>query len=224
LSALSRKKPENPGELQSTSAGTAGREKQSEFTQDARPRRAGGVDGNGIRRRQLGDGDIDSGVQDRYVPVWERVRQHRNPRGVSGKAKLLGSPRVECNVLFSSTTVGALGAPQIIKGHFTYTNCTGCGHVQELEGTTAEIEVLRTGHETASVTGEAEILVTCFGIECEYTGEGLAGTARGPLLATQANGEVALSEQVVHGLGSFCPPNAKLDILMTPLTATYISS
>jgi hypothetical protein len=139
-----------------------------------------------------------------------------------GKAKLLSIIPVECNVLFASTSVGALASPQIIKGHFTYTNC-GCT-VEEIIGTTAKIEVLKEGHETASVTGEASIYVDCFGIDCIYIGTGLKGTAKGPLLSTQANGEVSLQNQVLSGYWSFCPTGAKLDITMTPLVATYISS
>jgi hypothetical protein len=140
-----------------------------------------------------------------------------------GKAKLLASPEVQCDVLFSSTSVGALGAPQIVEGHFTYTNC-GCP-VKEVAGTTASIEVLKEGHETAKVTGEAEINVNCFGISCTYNGEGLKGTAKGPLLSveTRPNGEVSLSEQEVAGGGFFCPSKAKLDITTTPLSATYIA-
>jgi hypothetical protein len=142
--------------------------------------------------------------------------------GVSvGKIKLLASPEVQCDALFSSTSVGALGAPQVIEGHFTFTNC-GCT-VKEKAGTTAKINVLKEGHETASVTGEAEIIVTCFGIECTYKGTGLKATAKGPLLSTEANGEVNLSEQEVSGKGTFCPSHAKIDAKGTPLAATYIS-
>jgi hypothetical protein len=137
-----------------------------------------------------------------------------------GKAKLLASPEVQCNVLFESTSVGAAGAPQVIEGHFTYTNC-GCT-VKEKAGTTAKISVLKEGHEIASVTGEAEIIVTCFGIECTYKGTGLKGTAKGPLLSTEANGETNLSEQEVSGKGAFCPSKGKLDIKTTPLAAAYI--
>src|ERR1051326_4219472 len=141
-----------------------------------------------------------------------------------GKAKLLASPRVECNVLFSSTSVGALAKPQVIEGHFTYTNC-GCT-VREVAGTTARITVLKEGHETGRVTGEAEISVNCFGIVCTYNGEGLEGTAKGPLLSAQVpdNGEVSLQEQVVTGSGSFCPSEGKLDIVTTPLTAVSIAN
>src|ERR1051326_199436 len=137
-----------------------------------------------------------------------------------GKAKLLANPRVECNVLFSSTSVGAAAAPQVIEGPFPHTNC-GCT-VREGTGTTAVIKVLRTSHETATVTGEAEISVNCFGIVCTYKGEGLEGTAKGPLLSTEANGEVNISEQVVTGSGSFCPSEGKLDIKTTALMPVYI--
>jgi hypothetical protein len=137
-----------------------------------------------------------------------------------GKAQLLASPEVQCNVLFESTKVGAAGAPQVIEGHFTYTNC-GCT-VKEKSGTTAKINVLREGHETASVTGEAEIIVACFGIECTYKGTGLKGTGKGPLLSTEANGEINLLEQEVTGKGAFCPSKGKLDIKATSLAAAYV--
>src|SRR5262249_22248767 len=138
-----------------------------------------------------------------------------------GKAKLLSSIKVECDVLFSSTSVGALAAPQVIKGHFTYTNC-GCT-VEEVSGTTAKIEVLREGHETASVKGSGKVIVNCFGIECTYVATGLKGTAKGPLLSTEANGEISISEQVLTGSGIFCPSEGKLDIKTTPLSAAYFS-
>src|SRR5262249_35407352 len=138
-----------------------------------------------------------------------------------GKAKLLATPRVECDVLFESTSVGEEAAPQVIEGHFTYTNC-GCT-VRERAGTTASLEILKEGHETASVVGEALVEVNCFGIVCTYKGEGLKGTAKGPLLSTETNGEVNLSEQEVRGSGSFCPSRGKLDIKTTPLSATYIT-
>src|SRR5262249_23610503 len=90
----------------------------------------------------------------------------------------------------------------------------------------ATIEVLSTGHETASVVGEALIEVNCFGIVCTYKGEELEATATGPLLSAveNPNGEVNLNEQEARGSGSFCPSRAKLDIKTTPLSATYIGS
>src|ERR1051326_692932 len=96
-----------------------------------------------------------------------------------GKAKLLASPRVECNVLFSSTSVGSSGSPQIIKGHYTYTNC-GCT-VREVVGTTAIVEVLKEGHETAKVIGEGEVEVNCFGINCPKKSERLQKTTKDAL-------------------------------------------
>lgn len=143
-----------------------------------------------------------------------------------GKAKLLdneGGVLVECNVLFQSRTVGGLGTPQVIEGNFTYVNCGTC-QVREALGSLAIIEVLREGHETAKVKGEAEISVSCLGIACVYNGEGLEGTAKGPLLANPArpNGEVFLQRQVVNPVEGICP-EAELDIIMVPLTATYLA-
>jgi len=138
-----------------------------------------------------------------------------------GKAKLLSSINVECNVLFLGEATA--GAPLTVEGNFTYTNCGSCT-VEEIGGPVV-IEVLKESHETGSVIGEGEVHVNCSGLNCYYNGEGLKGTAKGPLLSTQANGEVTLSEQETHKVkGLFCPSTAKLDITTTPLVATYIKS
>jgi len=148
-----------------------------------------------------------------------------------GKAKLLTSVgTTECNVLFSGM-VEKEGSPLVVKGGFTYTNCVlgavTCSATEE--NGPAEVSVLKEGHETAKVTGEGLVHVVCAGfIDCSYTGAGLVGTAKGPLLSAQTpdNGEVSLSEQSVakEAGGLLCPKTAKLDITTTPLTATYIST
>lgn len=141
-----------------------------------------------------------------------------------GKGKLLASITVECNVLFLSTSVGGLNPPQVLEGHLTYTSCGSCS-VSEVTGTTAVVALLRTSHETAVLTFEFEIHVSCTGINCFYNGEGLVGTAKGPLLSTQANGEVAIQGQEIHKFkGLLCPAATFLDITTTPLSATYIGS
>jgi hypothetical protein len=141
-----------------------------------------------------------------------------------GKATLLSSAiNVECIVLFSSSTVTP-GAPEIITGNFAYSSCnSGCVVTEESAHST--IEVLKEGHETGKVTGEGLVHVNCSGfIDCSYNGVGLTGAAKGPLLSTQANGEVTLSGQKTNKEtgGFLCPKEAKLDITTTPLTATYI--
>jgi len=149
-----------------------------------------------------------------------------------GKAKVLTSlGTVECNALFASTSVGAPGAPQILKGNFTYSNCElgGASCTATGENGPAELKVLREGHETAKVTYEYLVHLVCYKtIDCSYTGASLEGTAKGPLLSAQEsdNGEVALSGQSLtkEAGGFLCPKTAKLDITTTPLTATYISS
>jgi len=132
--------------------------------------------------------------------------------------------KVECDALFLSTSVGGLGAPQMIEGRFTYTNCSNNCVVKEVGGP-ALVEVLKTGHETASDTMAVVISAKCgFLLDCEFAFTGAAGTARGPLLASETNGEVVISGQspfIVHG---FCPGSSFLDITLTPLSATYISS
>lgn len=139
-----------------------------------------------------------------------------------GRAKLLGSGGLQCDVLFSSTSVGELASPQVIEGHFTYTNC-GCT-VKEVSGGVATIKILKEGHESASVKLSAEIVGNCFGNECTYTMNNIVGTATGPLLAVQSNGEVVFSEQSMTATGSFCPASRNLDLTITPLTAAYIAN
>jgi hypothetical protein len=147
-----------------------------------------------------------------------------------GKAKLLSSVgTLECNVLFSGT-VAKTGAPLVISGEFTYTNCeiaSAC--TANEENGPAELKVLREGHETAKVTYKYLVHVVCSGfIDCSYVGTGLEGTAKGPLLSAQEpdNGEVSLSEQSLtkEAGGFLCPKTAKLDITTTPLVAMYIST
>ena len=144
-----------------------------------------------------------------------------------GKMKFLSSVGgSECNVLFLGD-VSSTGAPLVIKGEFTYTNCElgGSSCTATEESGPAEIKVLREGHEAAKVTFEYLIHLVCSGfIDCSYNGVGLAGTGKGPLLSTQKNGEVTLSEQSLNkeAGGFLCPKIAKLDITTTPLSPTYI--
>jgi len=144
--------------------------------------------------------------------------------GEANQATLLSSViNVKCDVLFLSTKVGAAAAPLVIEGKFTYTNCNG-GSCEVKEVTSpSTIEVLRTSHETSSVTGEGEVNVHCgFFINCTYNGEGLEGTGKGPLLSTETNGEVSLTGQETSRVSGFCPESAFLDIKTTPLSATYL--
>jgi len=130
---------------------------------------------------------------------------------------------VECDVLF-------LGEVEYFllfywkTGNYTYTNCnSGCTVTEE--GGPTELQGSRTGHETASVTGEGEFHINCTGLNCYYNLEGLEGTAKGPLLSTAANGEVKMQEQELHKVkGIFCPSNAKLSFTLVPLAATYITT
>jgi hypothetical protein len=140
---------------------------------------------------------------------------------------------VKTEALFLSLSVGSLGSPQDITGHFTFShstrkkligeeNCT----VSEIAGTATLFRVLRTGNETASVIGEFEMRVVCGSIiDCTYDGQGLEGTAKGALSSTEPNGEIVLSKQVMHKVsGSLCPESAELDFLDTPLpNPVYIS-
>jgi hypothetical protein len=152
----------------------------------------------------------------------ESVVTHVHETSV-GKAKLLTSVlTVECEVLFLGDVTE--GAPAVIKGTYTYSGCSSGCTIKEENGP-AVIEFLKEGHETASVTGGGLGRLTCplFGVECAYKLSGLKGQAKGPLLATQKNGEVTFTEQALTKEGGLsCPSSAKLDIKTTPLTATYI--
>lgn len=140
------------------------------------------------------------------------------------KAKLLSSAfNIECDVLFLGESLAEAGTPQLIKGNFTYTDCGSCSVTETSEN--ALMEISKLGHEKADVTYEYSWLVECGGfIECEYNGEGLMGTAKGSLLATETNGEISVQGQVLNKIGGFlCPKTTKLDIVTTPLNATYIT-
>jgi hypothetical protein len=141
-----------------------------------------------------------------------------------GKGKLLSGTTVECNVLFSSLNVFALGAPQVITGHFTYSSCGVCT-VKEV-GVPSVIGVLRTGHEAAKVVGAGEVEVSCFFLHCTYDGENLEGTAKGPLLSAQVpdNGEVSIQGQETHPVAGPCEEPGFLDLTTRPLVATYIGT
>lgn len=153
---------------------------------------------------------------------------HVHEATISGaKAKLLTSSlTVECDVLFLGDTTTALASPLVIAGKFTYSNCnSSCTVGEGLAG--ARIEVLKEGHETAAVTGEREMEVSCPFFKCVYNGEGLAGTAKGWWLSSgaYANGEVAISEQTMNRVnGVLCPSESRLDITTTPLSRMLISS
>jgi len=147
-----------------------------------------------------------------------------------GKAKLLTSlGTTECNVLFSSTEVGAEATVQILEGNFTYTNCTlgGSSCTATEENGPAEIKVEKTGYETAKVTGEGLVRLVCSGfIDCSFNGIGLESIGKGSLFSTEANGEASEGSGglVSKEAGGFlCPKTANLNIKMTPLSATYIS-
>jgi hypothetical protein len=132
---------------------------------------------------------------------------------------------ITANALFLGLTLG-LGAPLVIHGNFTYTGALRNGNACTITEVSASalIEVLRTAAETATITPEFEINVHCGPfINCTYNGGG-QGTAKGPLLAAP-NGESSTSEAVMHHVGGgICPETFKLDIRMTPLLATYIST
>jgi len=146
------------------------------------------------------------------------------------KSKLLTSiGTVECAVLFLGDTSATSGEPLVISGAFTYSKCELAGSecAAKEENGPSEIDVLKEGHETAKVTGKGLVHLECGKtIICSYTGTGLKAEGKGPLLSTQANGEVTLSGQETTkeaGSGYICPKTAKLDLSLEPLEALYIA-
>jgi hypothetical protein len=157
------------------------------------------------------------------------VISHVHEATEAGNPGLLLSSVVEikCTVLFLGDTVAETSAPLEIKGKFSYSGCqtaSGSSCTVTEVSTESTIKVLRTAHELGEVTGSGEVNAHCgFFINCTYNGEGLNGHALGPLLSTPANGQVRIEEQTTHKVsGSLCPETAKLDLLTTPLSATYI--
>jgi hypothetical protein len=145
-----------------------------------------------------------------------------------GKAKLLTSlGTVECNSLFTGR-VQETGAPLVLTGEYVYTTCalggTSCTLTEE--NGPSIIKILKEGHESGSVTGETLFHLVCGKVmDCTYNTAATKGTAKGPLLAAQEKGEIALVEQTLtKEAGLLCPKTAKLDVTSSPLTATYLAS
>jgi hypothetical protein len=153
----------------------------------------------------------------------ESVVTHVHETSVGKGVLLTNILNVECDVLFLGDVTGE-GSPLKIKGNFAYSSCNG-GECEVKEvSSSAVIAVLKEGHETATVTGGAEALVKCgFFLHCVYNGGSLKGTAKGPLLSTQKNGETSIQGQAPTKVSGFlCPSTASLDITTTPLSPTYI--
>lgn len=140
-----------------------------------------------------------------------------------GQVKLLTSlGTFTCHVLFlGGTQNGGRGAPLRIQGSFSYSSCgTGCTFTEE--NGPAELEVLNTGHETAEVVEENLVHVNCAGLNCRYTGVGLEGTGKGPLLSEEENGEIFIEEQTLNKeSGTFCPSTTKIDLKISFLIRLY---
>jgi hypothetical protein len=159
-------------------------------------------------------------------PVGERIKQVHLATLAGAKAVVLNDKgvKVECDVLFSGEVVSLnnLGPTIAIEGFYSYSNCGNCT-VKEV-GKGATLALLREGHEKAKVVTSVEMEVKCGIINCKYLWAE-NGTALGPLLSTETNGDITFFEQPPIGTGGvFCPGVNKLDITMTPLVATYLAS
>ncbi len=128
-----------------------------------------------------------------------------------------------CDALLSAEA-SKLGSPQVLAvTSLVYTNCTGgCTRKLVKAGT---LKVLRTGKETATVTGEGgEIKVECSGVDCVFDLGGTAGQLSGSLL-TGGKPHLTYSKALLHRIGGlFCPTEVRLSALFEALEAFYISS
>lgn len=140
-------------------------------------------------------------------------------------AKLLtSSGTVECEVNLLGLTVGESGTPLEIIGSFIYSGCGKCTVTEE--GGPYVLTFTKLGHETADVKGKGELHVFCEGsIDCVYNAERLEGTAKGPLLSGEANGEISFQEKELEKVkGTLCPTTAKLDLVLTTPSGPYIGT
>jgi hypothetical protein len=130
---------------------------------------------------------------------------------------------VECDLLYLGDSHG-LGAPLVLEGAFTYSNCNNGCTVTEENGP-GLLELLKVSHETANLTLEWLIHVECgFFIDCNYNGEGLKGIAKGSLLSFK-EGETFEKLKLREEAGSFfCPDTNNLDFLVLSLSSLYIGS
>jgi len=157
---------------------------------------------------------------------------HQATLEVAAANLLTSIVNISCGVLFLGEATESLGSPLEISGNFTYSKCetssgSGCTVTEVSSG--SNINVLKEGHETASVTGGGEVTVKCgFLINCTYNGSGLKGVAKGWWLTYEAgyeNGRVSIEEQTLNKVAGFlCPKTAKLDITTTPLVRMFIGS
>jgi hypothetical protein len=159
---------------------------------------------------------------------------HVHETTLSGAPESLLSSNVEilCDVLFLGDTVGSTSNPVEILGNFTYSNCmtasNGSCTITEVSSD-FKLNVLKLGHELADVSPVGvggQLNLHCgFLINCTYDGEGLTAHALGPLLSgTETNGQTRIEEQTTHRVSGVCPETAKLDLLTTPLEATYLTN
>jgi hypothetical protein len=143
------------------------------------------------------------------------------------KAQLLSSTiNLECDALILGDALAELASPLVIHGSFTYSNCNSNCTVVEENGP-AGIEVLKLASELASVVIKVLIHMTCSGfINCRYKSESVEGHGLGPLSAIEGSSlTIFFSEQTMSKeSGALCPSTAKLDLTLTQLEATYISS
>jgi hypothetical protein len=166
-------------------------------------------------------------------PEAKRIH-HVHEATLAGAPAFLLTSIVEllCDVLFLGdvTSANNLGAPLEILGNFTYSNCmTASGTSCTVTETSSDfkLSVLKLGHELADLNPigvGGDINIHCgFLINCTYDYEGQGAHILGPLLSeTDTNGQTRIEERTLHRVSGVCPETAKLDLLTTPLEATYI--
>lgn len=143
-----------------------------------------------------------------------------------GKARLESSlPTIECNALFLGDALNSgLGNPLTIHGTFAYSSCNNLCTVKEENGPT-QIDISSLGGDPASVTYWIFLVrIKCPFINCSFEGFLIGGWENGPLWSFASNGDTEIIHQPLIRESEGCVKAVYLDIVTTPLSATYISS
>lgn len=132
----------------------------------------------------------------------------------------------ECNALVLADAIEPSGAPLLLKGNVTYSNCTSKCTLEVIEGEEPPIfEVLKIGFENAEVRwpNEDVLFAKCPLWNCYFSGAWNT-TYIGPLLSIVKNGEIAIYEREMFKVkGTSCPFKTLLTARFEPLELLFIA-
>lgn len=163
----------------------------------------------------------------------EKVATHIHLESNAGtqKVKLITSSLeledTECNALILGDTIEPSGAPLLIEGKITYTNCTKNCTIEVIEGEEPSFfNVLKVGFEKATVAWPNEniLFAKCPFWSCYFSSWEGPTTYIGPLLSTVKNGEILIQERELFKLkGSSCPFSTTLTVRFEPLELLFLA-